>query len=123
MRLFLVAIFGMTTLLYATEVVDVSPKQVAELIADKNAPTVIDVRTKKEHDDAKIAGSVVIDVTSKDFETKVAKLDRNKPYVLHCRSGSRSKRALKVLKELGFKKIYHMHEGILGWQDAGMKTE
>lgn len=123
MRIFLVAFFGMMTLLSATEVVDVSPKQVAEMIAGKNTPTILDVRTKDEHDEMKIAGSIVIDVTTKDFESKAAKLDPKKPYILHCRSGSRSKRALKVLEKLGFEKIYHMHEGMLGWQDAGMKTE
>ena len=106
-----------------TEVVDVSPKQVAAMLKSKSAPMVIDVRTSDEYKEEHIKGAVVIDVTKSDFAAQLGKLDREKTYILHCRSGGRSSKALKTFKKLGFSKVYHMDDGMIGWKKAGMATE
>lgn len=105
-----------------TKVVDVSPKQVAEMLAKKEAPQVIDARTAEEFSEGHIKGAVVIDVTAADFEEKLDKLDRDKTYILHCRSGGRSARALEVFKKLEFHHVYHMNQGMLAWKKAGQPT-
>ena len=106
-----------------TEVIEVSPKQVVGLLESKSAPQVIDVRTSDEHNEEHIKGALVIDVSKSDFESELGKLDREQPYILHCRSGGRSAKALKVFKKLGFSKVYHMDCGVMGWKKAGMATE
>jgi rhodanese-related sulfurtransferase len=106
-----------------TEVVDVSPKQVAAMLKSKSAPQVIDVRTSDEYKKGHIKGAVVIDVTKSDFAAQLGKLDKEKTYIIHCRSGGRSGKALKTFKKLGFSKIYHMDDGMNGWKKAGMSTE
>ncbi len=62
---------------------------------------------------------LLIDFKAADFKEKASKLDKTRPYLLHCRSGARSSRALKVMRDLGFKHVYHLDSGILGWKDAG----
>jgi phage shock protein E len=116
---------GLAGLMVAAElkVEDVSPKKVTEILATKNAPKVIDVRTADEFSEGHIKGATVIDVTSEDFEKKLAKLDPEKSYIVHCRSGGRSAKALKVFKKLGFKHVYHMNEGFMAWKKAGQPVE
>ena len=111
------------TLAAETEVVDVAPKQVEVILNSKSAVQVIDVRSIDEYDKEHIKGAKVIDVRKSDFESQLAKLDRKKPYILHCRSGSRSSKALKVFKKLGFSKVYHMNDGMIDWKKAGLETE
>lgn len=102
------------------QIVNVSPKQAAELIAGEYSLVVIDVRTQEEFDEGHIVGAKVIDVTADDFEQKLAKLDKKKSYLVHCRSGGRSGRAMEIFKELGFEKIYHLNKGMLAWEEAGL---
>ncbi|SFV60361.1 Rhodanese-like domain protein [hydrothermal vent metagenome] len=50
------------------------------------------------------------------FLPRFTKLDKNKPVILICKTGSRSKVASKFLAEkLGYKKIYNVKNGIFGW--------
>ena len=125
MKKVLVALFMSVSFIgavFGSEVVDVSPKQVAEMLEKKEAPQVIDVRTEREFAQGHIKGATLIDVTAKDFEEKVSKLDPKKSYIVHCRSGSRSTRAMKVFKSLKFQKIYHMNKGMNAWTNAGLPS-
>lgn len=50
------------------------------------------------------------------FLPRFTKLDKNKPVILICKTGSRSKVASKFLAEkLGYKKIYNVKNGIFSW--------
>lgn len=75
----------------------------------------IDVRTPEEFLENNIEGSQNIDISSKDFEQKVAQLDQNKPIYVYCRKGSRSRKAAQKLEDLGFTEIYDLKGGILEW--------
>jgi phage shock protein E len=86
---------------------------------DTNNVVVLDVRTKKEYNEGHIPGSVLIDFNSDDFEKQVAKLDKNKTYLVHCAHGGRGSRACKKMDQLGFKKLYNLEGGITEWEKAG----
>lgn len=75
----------------------------------------IDVRTPEEFLENSIEGAQNIDISSKDFEQKVAQLDQNKPIYVYCRKGSRSRKAAQKLEDLGFTEIYDLKGGILEW--------
>ena len=80
---------------------------------------VLDVRTPAEFAEGRLAGAVNLDVQAADFEKRLAALDRGKAYLVYCRSGNRSRRAVEAMKRLGFADIHHMVEGVLGWQAKG----
>jgi len=48
---------------------------------------VLDVRTSKEYQAGHIPGAVNIDINASDFEKKLAGLDKEKTYLVHCASG------------------------------------
>src|SRR5215467_7478096 len=74
---------------------------------DKNA-VVLDVRTKEEYKQGHIPGSVQIDFNSPDFDKEVAKLDKNKTYLVHCAVGGRSARACKKMDAMNFPKLFNL---------------
>ncbi|MDX1568336.1 MAG: rhodanese-like domain-containing protein, partial [Longimicrobiales bacterium] len=50
-------------------------------------------------------------------EERMNELDPADEIVLQCRSGGRSARALRTLKDAGFGKLYNLKGGILAWAD------
>jgi phage shock protein E len=84
---------------------------------------VLDVRTPKEFKDGHIPGAVNIDFRAKDFDENVAKLDKNKTYLVHCAAGGRSAAASKKMESAGFKELYDLAPGFKGWEKAGKPVE
>ena len=82
---------------------------------------ILDVRTENEYLQGHIEGSKLVDITSSEFmvEIEALSLDKTQPVYLYCRSGSRSKKAMALLKDQGFTKIYELDDGIMGWQEEG----
>lgn len=76
---------------------------------------ILDVRTPEEMSDGKIEGSININFYDSDFRDQVAKLDRNIPVYVYCRSGGRSQKAMAVLKELGFSVVYELQGGYMNY--------
>ena len=101
----------------------VDVQEANKLIKSKTPPIILDIRTDFEIKSGIIPGAKTANYYAKDFEEQVAKLDKEKPIMIHCRSGGRSKESLPIFKKLGFKKVYHMDGGILAWQKAGFPID
>ncbi len=89
-------------------------------LMSKNAGELIDVRTPREHQAGAIAGTTYnTDVTNQNFKAEISKLDKDKTYLVYCRSGARSGRAVKIMESMGFKHLYDLKGGYMGWKKAG----
>lgn len=103
----------------------VSPKEAYSLI-QKNKDNInfviLDVRTAKEFANEHIEDAINIDYYSKAFLDDLDRLDKTKIYLVYCRSGSRSTKAFKLMKELKFQKVYTMEGGIVRWKAEGLPT-
>jgi rhodanese-related sulfurtransferase len=81
--------------------------------AQPNEIVLIDVRTAAESNQRAIAGTAAfIDIMSSAFDSKIQALDRNKTYVIYCRSGNRSAQACHIMERKGFQKLYNLAGGI-----------
>ena len=69
-----------------------------------------------------IKGAIFFDVFLDEIDAWLNKLDRKKIYLLYCNVGYRSKIALKKMKEMNFKNLFHLHEGIKVWKNEGYET-
>ena len=81
--------------------------------------TVIDVRTQEEFSEGHIQDAVLINFHDPDFKTKISGLDVNGKYLLFCRSGNRSGKAVLLMNQMGFKDVLNIAGGIIAWQKAG----
>ena len=86
-----------------------------EMMKDPNA-VLLDTRTKPENDEVRIPNSTLIDLMRPDFQNEIEKLDKSKSYYVYCRSGNRSYHACRLMKNLGFEKVYNLEPGIIGWR-------
>ena len=87
-----------------------------KLIQERPDIIILDVRTPQEWREGSLPNTVNIDVKADDFTDKVNKLDKNKTYLVHCRSGKRSTKAVGIMEKNGFKDIFHMDGGYLAWK-------
>lgn len=104
------------------KVVHVDGKEAAKLVA-KGDVTVVDIRTPSEYTSGHIAGATNINFRAPDFAEQLSKLDRDKPYLVHCAVGGRSTSSLPQFEKLGFKHVIHLDGGIKAWQSAGNPVE
>ncbi len=80
---------------------------------------VLDVRTPEEFQQGHLAGSIMLDFYSPDFQAQIAELDRDVPYLLYCRSGNRSGQTRALMESLGFSDVADLDGGILSWLESG----
>lgn len=73
----------------------------------------LDVRTPAELVGNKIEGAVNLDYYAPGFVGQLSGLDREKTYLLYCRSGQRSANACRTMHGLGFTKLFNLSGGIL----------
>ena len=81
---------------------------------------IIDIRTPEEFNEGYIENAVNIDFYSDTFKEDLDKLDKNKTYLIYCRSGNRSGQAMPIMKGLGFKEVYNLSVGIKEWIAEGL---
>ena len=102
---------------------DVTAKEAFDLIQDnKNDPdfVVLDVRTPEEFSGGHIENAVNLDYNSETFREELDQLDKSITYLMHCKSGGRSSKAIVMMAELDFLEVYHMTDGMDGWKDEGL---
>jgi rhodanese-related sulfurtransferase len=106
----------------------VTPAQAREMIAQGNA-LVVDVRETAEVDlSGKVAGAVHVprgllefraDADSPSHDKNFAK---DKDVIVYCASGGRSALSGKLLKDMGYERVYNLG-GFKDWADAGGAVE
>ncbi|HWS14774.1 MAG TPA: rhodanese-like domain-containing protein [Candidatus Methylomirabilis sp.] len=104
---------------------NLSPSEARDLIGKRSGDpgfVLLDVRTPKEFEEERIEGSVLVDYQASDFRKKIAGFDREKTYLVYCRSGNRTVGALKAMREQGFRDLHHLAGGIRKWKEAGFPT-
>jgi len=104
------------------EVQVVSPEEMKSLLQMDDVQ-LVDVRTSEEYNSGHIEKSQNIDVRSPDFDGQIAKLDKEKPVLVYCRSGKRSAKCVEKLKSAGFVKIYDLDGGITKWKYKGYEVK
>lgn len=104
---------------------EISPAEAYTMIQENLASddfVFLDVRTTSEYEAGHIAGAVLLDFNSGNFENEVDLLDKNNKYLIYCRTSNRSGQALSVMKNLGFMEVYDLDGGIVAWEAAGYPT-
>jgi len=101
----------------------ISAKEAFDLIQkNRDNPNfeLLDVRSKEEFEKEYLKEAVNIDFYASNYLKRLKRLDKNKTYLLYCRSGNRSGQSLRLMKKLGFKEVYHMSGGMIQWKAADL---
>ncbi|PEY30136.1 rhodanese [Bacillus cereus] len=96
---------------------EMTAKELENKLVNQEILNMIDVREVEEVEEGKIPGALHIPLGLLEF--RMHELDKNKEYIMVCRSGGRSSRAAQFLESNGFR-VINMTGGMLDWEG---KTE
>lgn len=96
----------------------IEPTVLYELMQNKEAPIVVDVRLPAEWIGIRIG--TVINLPLNHLKELAAKLDPSMPTVTVCNSAYRSSLAVGILQREGFQKVSSLAGGTQAWIDAGL---
>ena len=95
---------------------DVTVEQLKARLDGGDGVFVLDVREPQEHRICSIPGTTLIPLG--DLPSRLHELAGRGEMIVHCKSGARSARAVKLLREAGFAGAKNLRGGILRWIDA-----
>jgi sulfur-carrier protein adenylyltransferase/sulfurtransferase len=76
--------------------------------------SVLDVREPHEYEVANIGARLI---PLGELPERLVELDRDENLAVHCKTGSRSARAVKLMQEAGFQNVYNVKGGITAWSE------
>ncbi|OVE76790.1 molybdenum cofactor biosynthesis protein MoeB, partial [bacterium F11] len=96
----------------ASDVPEITPQDFKTILDRGNGkkPEIIDVREPYEFEISNLPGAKLIPLGM--LMDRVNELDSSKEYIVHCRSGARSAKAIRQLQQIGFKKLKNLKGGI-----------
>lgn len=99
----------------AQNVTPLTSVEAQKMITKDKKLVILDVRTPGEFSQGHVKGAVNIDVSQADAFDKYLKLDKNVTYIVICRTRNRSGVVTNYMSQKGFKAIYQVVDGIVGW--------
>jgi sulfur-carrier protein adenylyltransferase/sulfurtransferase len=96
--------------IFCGNTIEISADELKEKIKLKQDFQLLDVRELNEYQIKNIGGKLI---PLNEVATNLNKLSKEKELVVHCASGIRSKKAIAILKENGFTKVYNLKNGLL----------
>jgi thioredoxin 1 len=98
----------------------VSATEFSKKITELPGAPIIDVRTPGEFSQGHLKNALNYDISTGDFENQIAALDKLKPVLVYCMSGSRSTYAVNIMQSKGFKEVYELNGGMMKWRAANL---
>ena len=95
---------------------DATVEQLKARLDSADGVFILDVREPQEYQICSIPGSMLIPLG--DLPSRLQELDGRGEMIVHCKSGARSAKAVKLLREAGFAQAKNLRGGILRWIDA-----
>jgi rhodanese-related sulfurtransferase len=93
---------------------EISVKELKEKLDNKEDIQLIDVREIHEAEVAHIGGELI---PMGEVIDNMDKISKEKPVIIHCRSGKRSAAIVDALERHGYHNVYNLKGGILAWAD------
>lgn len=98
----------------------VSSEQAVSLINKQNA-LVVDVRAQKDFKRVRIANSV--NIPANEIQNRLGELSKDRTIIVVDNSGNMSAAASKLLRGVGFTKVYELDSGLVGWMRDKLPLE
>lgn len=98
------------------KVPQVEVKVLFDAIEKKEEFVLLDVRTSREYEKGRIAGSINLPVDKIQEEVQEIIPDKDKLIYVYCLSGSRSVLAVDAMIKCGYKKVFDVKSGLLAWR-------
>jgi adenylyltransferase/sulfurtransferase len=94
---------------------EISPVQLKQRIDAGENLFILDVRNPNEYQICRIPGTVLLPLP--ELPSRFAEVPKDREVIVHCKSGTRSAKAIEFLKSQGYTKLVNLMGGIMAWAD------
>ena len=105
---------------------EVEPKEVFNILEknrDNSDFVVLDVRTPEDYEEGHIENAYLLNIKSKDFGDELERMDKNRKYFVYCKTGRKSRKAVELMKERGYKEAHNIVGGMDKWKLRRLPVE
>src|SRR5215212_4210900 len=96
------------------EVPEITVQELKERMHNGGKFSVLDVREPHEYEVANIGARLI---PLAELPERLIELDRDETLAVHCKTGGRSARAVRLLQDSGFQNVYNVRGGIDAWSE------
>ena len=96
------------------EVPEITVQELKERLDNGEALSVLDVREPHEYEVSNIGARLI---PLNELPERLVELDKDAPLAVHCKTGGRSARAVRLLQEAGFQSAFNVEGGITAWSE------
>ncbi len=100
---------------------NISSGEVKAMLAKDKRVFLLDVRTVDEYRQARLRGATLIPLS--EIERRYFEVPKDRPVVVYCAVGSRSGLVADFLDKKGYRQVYNMKDGIVGWYRSGYPVD
>jgi sulfur-carrier protein adenylyltransferase/sulfurtransferase len=93
---------------------EITVRELKQKMDDGEDINVLDVREPHEYEVANIGVKLV---PLGELPRRLAEFDQNENFAIHCKTGGRSAKAVKLLQDAGFGNVYNVKGGITAWSE------
>jgi rhodanese-related sulfurtransferase len=100
----------------------VQPAELATLLANENAPLLLDVRTPEEFAAGHVPGATLVPV--QELEARAAELAEyeQRGVITYCEVGGRAGKAAEILRAAGFANVRALDGSMKRWREEGREV-
>ncbi len=85
---------------------------------DHETGLIIDIRNQTSRSNGSLPKAIQLDLMADNFIEYFSELNKNIPILIYCEDGTRSKIAVRLLKELEFNNLFMIDRGIATWDSV-----
>jgi sulfur-carrier protein adenylyltransferase/sulfurtransferase len=95
-------------------VLEITVEELKQKLDNGDNVNVLDVREPHEYEVANIGAKLI---PLGELPERLVELDQDENFVIHCKTGGRSARAVQLLQRAGFQNVYNVKGGINAWSE------
>ena len=99
----------------SNDIMEITVSELSNKLKHNDSIEIIDVREPAEYEICHLEEATLIPLG--ELEENLADLDKDKQYVIHCKMGGRSAKAVELMQEYGFKNVVNLNGGITAWAE------
>jgi molybdopterin/thiamine biosynthesis adenylyltransferase/rhodanese-related sulfurtransferase len=96
------------------QVPEITVQELKERLENGQGVSVLDVREPHEYEVANLGAKLI---PLGDLPERLVELDKDENFAVHCKTGSRSAKAVRLLQNAGFQNVYNVKGGITAWSE------
>jgi molybdopterin/thiamine biosynthesis adenylyltransferase/rhodanese-related sulfurtransferase len=93
---------------------EITVEELKQKLDNGDNVNVLDVREPHEYEVANIGAKLI---PLGELPERLVELDQDENFVIHCKTGGRSARAVQLLQRAGFQNVYNVKGGINAWSE------